>query len=1299
MATYGTVYSGTKKNSKFYVYWEQTGQSVSGNYTDIKWEAGLRIEGHDKWYNNAVRIDYAKIDGETVASGTYSNVLGDGSSKNFALASGTKRIYHGDNGSKSFTVAVNGWLYSYGTVGEGSSSFTLTTIPRNSYTNSAPTWTAPGSVTCSISRYASFTHTVCLDLKNSSGNWENVATLYDQGTSATFSGESVMKRAFQVLNGRASCESRFTIYTNGPNGWTAGPTGTCTAASANTCSVPTFTGTNSATTTITKGNSAFTSTISVVVNGQTVGSISQTSNTSFTFNNTTALRKACITGLAQANSKSYTMTITTYYSGVKVRSSVSRTGTCNAPNVDRVTTPNFTAGNNFGCNITTDSNELSRALTFQIQNSNGSWVNIATQSATTTKSFTWANTEAQRDTIFSALNGAATRATRILVTTYYSGVRVRSANVATGGTCTAPAASTCNAGNWTAGSTFTCKVNRASSLLTHTIVLQVKDKNGNLQTFQSVTKSGSTSIDFANTTALNTTLFNYLAQGASRETKITITTYYKNTIVRSALSANGTVTAPNASTLTNTPSWVGGDSLTLSISRANSAFTHTVIVKVNSQTITTLTGVGTSTSFGTSDSDRTKIFTALSQTASKGSEVLITTYYNGVQVRTTTSKTGTCSSPSAASPSAPTWTAGNSFSANITLSKSYLYYSIELKVGTVSVQSYNYQKETQLGFAGSADINVKAYQGLNKNAQATSQFIVKMYYKKADGTYVQVGPAATTNGTCTALEANTITNPNWTVGSSFNATVTRKSVNLYSTIKLKVNGQVVQEYIGQNSSNLNFTLTFANTKDVNTKIYTALAQTASKPAVLEITTYFGTSTSNMVQVRTAVQSSGTCNSSAVATGNLTLSQTPAIIDNTKVTCNLTKPLADYTISVEVRYNNTLITTLTPTAAAPTVVEFNSASFIQQLYRAIPKQKSASLQFKIITKYNGVQVQQPKIVAIDMNAKEDTVKVKIDTSINFSTLARVLDKTNTFIDNTSMMGSKLSDLAITMAKGFFYLESKYGGYISQVKVQIANSSAMMKLYTYTESEIIYNTEKTRIVTPAFTDTNVIVMGPYDFPSVTEAGTINNLVVSATDSRGYITSKIIPLKIFPYSSPTVKIDNKATVRDSANKKILSLTLSGTISSLYKESSGTKTQTNLLTSNNDEGLVLQYREYGSTAAYSTVKPVPRTYNSNYTSYTVTKWQTAALFDTNKTYEILVTAKDTYGRTNTDTMIVLPDTPLLSFRDSQIGINVVPRQIGHITERSSESGENPALDVNGYIYSNGREVPTFTIVETWTV
>lgn len=1292
MATSGSFNTNTVGSFYFTFYWERTGYDSAKNETYINYS----VTAHNTPGNyRTVYLKEIWINGSCYLADAGASSSGVKYYDGDVVKSGSVTIpMTGSDGSGSFAATLYMGVGKYpGSNCDGTGSWTLDTIPRNSSVSNTPTWTAPNSVTCNISRHSTFTHTVVLQLKNSSGNWVDCGTLYDQGTSATFSSEAVMKNCFSTLNGRASCATRFALYTNGPNGWTYSGEGTCTAASANTVNAPTFTGTNSATTTITKGNSAFTTTISVSINGYSIGSTSQTSATTFTFNNTTALRKNCITGLAQTSSKTYTVTATTYYSGVQVRSSTSASGTCNAPAADTVTTPNFTAGNSFTCNVSTVSSELSRVLYFQIYNGS-SWVNIATQSATTTTSFTWTN----NDVVFTALgSGTTSRSTRILTTTYYSGVQVRS-QTTTSGTCTAPSASTCTAPNWTAGSAFTCAISRSSSLFTHTITLEVKLTSGNFQTIDSVTKNSSTSINFVNTTSLNTALFRYLAQRASTEARITITTYYNDIRIRSANTYTGTCTAPVASTCSTTPNWTGGDSLSLSISRANSSFTHTVVVKVNDQTITTLTGVGTSTSFGTSDSDRTKIYTALAQSASKTSSVVVTTYYNGVQVRTATTKTGTCNAPAQATPTAPTWTAGNSFNATITLSKSYLVYSIELKVGSVSVQSYNYQTTTNLGFAGTADINFKAYQGLNKNAQATSQFIVKMFYKKSDGSYIQASPAKTVNGTCTALAANTITAPNWTAGSSFNATVTRQSLNLYSSIALKVNGTVVQEYAPQENSNLSYSLTFANTKDINTKIYTALAQTANKAAILEITTYFGTSTSNLVQVRTAVQATGICNASEPSVGNLTLSQTPAIIDNTEVTCSLTKPLSDYTLKVEVRYNNTLITTLTP-AANSNSVTFNSASFVNNLYKAIPTQTSASLQFKVITYYNNVQVQQAKTVAVDMLAKESTVKIKIDEAISFNTVAEVIDRNNTFIDNTSMIGAKLSKLLVSIAKGYFYMESKYGGYIKQIKAQIANSSSMLQVFNYTDANIVYNTEKTKIVNPDFLNTGAIVMGPYDFPSVTEPGTINNLTIIATDSRGYTVTKTVPLKIFPYNAPTVKIDPKTTKRIAESAKYCQINLSGTVSSFYKDVSGTKTQTNTI-----KRLTLQYKVYGSTGAYSSYNITAFNYNTNYTAYTLEKFSTAIAnpgieFNINDTFEFVITVEDQYGRTNSDSIIILPDRPLMSFREQQIGINIIPRKLGSIIERQSEEEENPALDVNGYIYSNGREVPTFTIVETWTV
>lgn len=63
MATSGTVTTGTLKHSYYYVNWQQTGQSTSGNYTSINWQAGINCgnsSGWDSWYSNAMRIEIGR---------------------------------------------------------------------------------------------------------------------------------------------------------------------------------------------------------------------------------------------------------------------------------------------------------------------------------------------------------------------------------------------------------------------------------------------------------------------------------------------------------------------------------------------------------------------------------------------------------------------------------------------------------------------------------------------------------------------------------------------------------------------------------------------------------------------------------------------------------------------------------------------------------------------------------------------------------------------------------------------------------------------------------------------------------------------------------------------------------------------------------------------------------------------------------------------------------------------------------------------------------------------------------------
>ena len=129
MALSGYVTSGTAGSggqSYFRVDWTAT-QNVANNKSTVSWTLKLYC-GSNKWYTNAVKINYVKINGTTVKSEeTYSNKQ----SQTYTLDSGTIDISHNSDGTKSFKIEISGWFYDYGTV-TGSKTFTLTTIPRAS---------------------------------------------------------------------------------------------------------------------------------------------------------------------------------------------------------------------------------------------------------------------------------------------------------------------------------------------------------------------------------------------------------------------------------------------------------------------------------------------------------------------------------------------------------------------------------------------------------------------------------------------------------------------------------------------------------------------------------------------------------------------------------------------------------------------------------------------------------------------------------------------------------------------------------------------------------------------------------------------------------------------------------------------------------------------------------------------------------------------------------------------------------------------------------------------------------------
>lgn len=179
MATSGYVYSGYIADSRFYVYWKQIAQDISGNYTTIEWTAG--IENGDYWYSNALKINSIVINGSEEASNlTYSNVTTQGK---VTLARGTVKVEHNDVGEGAISISINGWGYGEGTV-SGSGSFALTTIPRKTEISlSASSVNFGGKITISCpKKSSSFTNK--LYYKINSGDWVQINA--DAGNSQVF---------------------------------------------------------------------------------------------------------------------------------------------------------------------------------------------------------------------------------------------------------------------------------------------------------------------------------------------------------------------------------------------------------------------------------------------------------------------------------------------------------------------------------------------------------------------------------------------------------------------------------------------------------------------------------------------------------------------------------------------------------------------------------------------------------------------------------------------------------------------------------------------------------------------------------------------------------------------------------------------------------------------------------------------------------------------------------------------------------------------------------------------------------
>lgn len=113
---YTSGWSDANSPDSYYVSWELTGQSISGNYSDIKWSVVGAGGKNEYWWTN-VHKRYVTVNGTTQSSTTQQETY------NGTVAfSGTSRINHNADGTKSFTISAGGAFYidgDYNSTGSG----------------------------------------------------------------------------------------------------------------------------------------------------------------------------------------------------------------------------------------------------------------------------------------------------------------------------------------------------------------------------------------------------------------------------------------------------------------------------------------------------------------------------------------------------------------------------------------------------------------------------------------------------------------------------------------------------------------------------------------------------------------------------------------------------------------------------------------------------------------------------------------------------------------------------------------------------------------------------------------------------------------------------------------------------------------------------------------------------------------------------------------------------------------------------------------------------------------------------
>ena len=183
MAIEGSLSSSDYKGRYIRFSWSAS-QDIAKNQSTISWSLVGDGSSSNSWYyaGNFTVV----IDGDEEYFSDSRIKLYDGTS----ITSGTKTIKHNSDGKRSFSVSIKAGIYEYKVNCTGSTTFTLTQIPRAATISSAPNFTDEGNPTLNYSNAAGSTVSslqACIASSDGETIYVPYRDISKTGTSYTFS--------------------------------------------------------------------------------------------------------------------------------------------------------------------------------------------------------------------------------------------------------------------------------------------------------------------------------------------------------------------------------------------------------------------------------------------------------------------------------------------------------------------------------------------------------------------------------------------------------------------------------------------------------------------------------------------------------------------------------------------------------------------------------------------------------------------------------------------------------------------------------------------------------------------------------------------------------------------------------------------------------------------------------------------------------------------------------------------------------------------------------------------------------